>query len=727
VAAGTQARALSDCFAPSDTFVKRHVGPTETDVEAMLKVIGFDSLDALIQSTVPNGILLDKPLTLSPAMGETEAITTLKKMMSKNVVNKSFIGMGYYETITPPVIQRNVLENPGWYTAYTPYQAEIAQGRLQSLLNFQTMVSDLTAMKMCNASLLDEATAAAEAMAMTYAVVNNKDKHVFFVDKDCHPQTIGVVQTRASGAGLTIEVGDAELMDFSKRTDVCGVLVQYPNTYGVTANLEPMVARAHAGGALVVASTDLMASALLKPVGEMGCDIAIGSSQRFGVPMGFGGPHAAFLATTDAYSRKMPGRIIGVSKDSRGKPALRMAMQTREQHIRRDKATSNICTAQALLANMAAMYGVYHGPDGIKEIATRIHGMACATASTLKQAGYKIETPAFFDTFVVDVSSMDKTALEVQQKAASLGVNVRVVDINRVGISFGEAITRHDTECLLSAFEVPPAHLRTNFTAMIPPDLLRTTEYMTHPVFTTIESETQMLRYLKKLENMDLSLNTSMIALGSCTMKLNATSEMLPVSWPEVSNIHPFAPEDQTAGFREVIASLHKDLAEITGFAAVSSQPNSGANGEYAGLLAIRSYHASRGESHRNICLIPVSAHGTNPASAHMVGMKVQVIKSNADGDIDMKDLREKVEKHKNNLGALMITYPSTFGKYDEEIKTIVDLVHANGGQLYMDGANMNAQCGITSPGFIGADVCHLNLHKTFCIPHGGGKFRLFC
>ena len=701
--------------------MKRHVGPTEANVQEMLKVVGFDSLDELVDSTVPSGIRLSEPLPLQPAMSETEALETLKKMVSKNVVNKSFIGMGYYETITPNVIVRNMLENPGWYTAYTPYQAEIAQGRLTSLLNFQTMVADLTGMKMCNASLLDEGTAAAEAMTMCLALAPGKKRNVFFVDKDCHPQTIGLVQTRAEAVGIQLEIGDAESADFSNRNDICGVLVQYPNTYGVATNLEQLVDRVHACGALVVASTDLMASALLKPVGEMGCDIAVGSSQRFGVPMGFGGPHAAFLATTDAYSRKVPGRIIGVSVDSRGKPALRMAMQTREQHIRRDKATSNICTAQALLANMAAMYGVYHGPDGIKEIATRIHGMTCATASTLKQAGYTIEPGAFFDTFVVDVSSRNQSALQIQQNATSFGVNVRVIDLNRVGISFGEAITRKDTENLLAAFGVPPAHLRYDFTSMIPEDLLRTSEFMTHPVFNAIESETEMLRYLKKLERMDLSLTSSMISLGSCTMKLNATSEMMPISWPEISHLHPFAPEDQTAGSREMISSLHKDLAIITGFAAMSSQPNSGANGEFAGLLAIKAYHESRGEPERNICLIPVSSHGTNPASAVMVGMKVQAIKSDHKGDVDIADLREKAEKHKDKLAALMITYPSTFGKYEEDISTIIDIVHDNGGQVYMDGANMNAQCGLTSPGHIGADVCHLNLHKTFCIPHGGG------
>jgi glycine dehydrogenase len=697
------------------------MGSQGSDRQAMLEKCGFNSMEDLMNSTIPSQIRNPKTLDLEPARSETEALDHLKQMMGKNVVNKSFIGMGYYETKTPYVILRNVLENPGWYTAYTPYQAEISQGRLQSLLNFQTMVTDMTGMELSNASLLDESTAAAEAMTMCYSLQNQKRKS-FFVDECCHPQTIALAKTRGSALNMNVMVGpiaDADL----KQKDLCGVLVQYPNTYGEIFEWSDFIAEAHLNKTMVVAATDLMASALIKPVGEMGFDIAVGSAQRLGVPMGFGGPHAGFLATTASYSRKMPGRIIGVTIDSRGKPALRMAMQTREQHIRRDKATSNICTAQALLANMAAMYCVYHGPDGLKQIAESIHGMAGATAEALASAGFACNTQnGFFDTFSVDVGSKGLTGPGVQAVAAAAGVNVRVIDDSTVGLSFGEAMGRKDVEALLSAFGVDASALPSAPSGdYIPAALKRETEYLQHPVFNSYRSETQMMRYLKHLENMDLALNTSMISLGSCTMKLNAASEMIPVTWPETCNMHPFCPPDQAAGYKEMIDDLNKDLAEITGFAAVSAQPNSGAQGEYAGLLCIKKFHEANGDNHRNICLIPVSAHGTNPASATMSGMKVVVVKSDEAGNVDMDDFMAKCDQHKDNLAALMITYPSTYGVFEEGVKTICDKVHECGGQVYMDGANMNAQVALTSPGFIGADVCHLNLHKTFCIPHGGG------
>jgi glycine dehydrogenase len=647
--------------------------------------------------------------------------------MSKNKIFKNFIGMGYYETLTPGVILRNVFENPGWYTAYTPYQAEISQGRLQSLLNFQTMITDLTGMALSNASLLDEATAAAEAMSMCYSLKNMK-KMKFFVDERCQPQNIALARTRGEALGLEVTVGSVDRDLNLADKDFCGVMVQYPDTYGSVKDWSEFNNHAHAHDAMVVACTDLMASVLLKPVGEQGFDIAVGSAQRFGIPMGFGGPHAAFLATTDTYSRKMPGRIIGVSIDSRGLPALRMAMQTREQHIRRDKATSNICTAQALLANMAGFYACYHGPEGLKRIASRIHNMTAATADVLSQHGYEIEQKGFFDTITVNStnSKLFKTSGEIVASAERHGINVRVVDNHHVGLSFGESITTEDVIQLLQSFGVPNAEQALKDAAAknsinIPEALRRSSPFLTHPTFNTYHSETQMLRYLKALETKDLSLNYSMISLGSCTMKLNATVEMIPVTWNETSNIHPFAPHNQVQGYLEMVASLNRDLAEITGFDAVSAQPNSGAQGEYAGLLCIRSYHLSRGDKHRNVCLIPVSAHGTNPASAAMSGMKVVVVNSDEHGNIDLNDLKAKAEKHKDNLAALMVTYPSTYGVFEESIKEIIDMVHGYGGQVYMDGANMNAQVALTSPGVIGADVCHLNLHKTFCIPHGGG------
>ncbi len=706
-----------DVFDACDTFMGRHMGSQGKDRQAMLEAVGFKNMDDLIASTVPKHIRKNSPMKLDAPLTESEALASLKNIMKKNVVLKSFIGAGYYETITPPVILRNVLENPGWYTAYTPYQAEIAQGRLNSLLNYQTMVSDLTGMAMSNASLLDEATAGAEAMAMSYNLSGQTRKR-YFVDERVHPQNISLVQTRGVALGLDVVVGKAENIDFTGE-DFCGAMAQYPDTYGNISDWSAFNERAHASGVLTTACTDLMASVLVRPAGEMGFDMCVGSSQRFGVPMGFGGPHAAYLATTLEYSRKMPGRIIGVSIDSRGKPALRMAMQTREQHIRRDKATSNICTAQALLANMASFYGVYHGPDGLKKIASRIHGMTASTAEALRAAGYKIENKTFFDTLLVDVSSKGKTSAQISAAAIKAGVNVRIVNDTHVGISFGESITKADTLALLSAFGAKgPLN---GSPANVFGKMARTSEFMTHPVFNSHHSETRMLRYMKSLENKDLSLNHSMIALGSCTMKLNATTEMIPVTWNETANMHPFVPVEQATGYIEMISSLHKDLCEITGFAAVSTQPNSGAQGEYAGLLCIREYHISNGQGHRNICLIPVSAHGTNPASAAMCGMKVVVVKNNEDGTVDIDDLRAKAEKHSNELSALMITYPSTYGAFEEGIKDVIDIVHKHGGQVYMDGANMNAQVGFTSPGHIGADVCHLNLHKTFCIPHGGG------
>lgn len=717
-----------DVFHPSDQFVNRHIGVVGKDREDMLKVVGFDSLDALMTSTIPQDIRLHKDMSLDQPLSETEALRAMKTMMSKNKVLKSFIGMGYYETLTPQVITRNILESPGWYTSYTPYQAEISQGRLEMLLNFQSMVADLVAMPMCNASLLDEATAAAEAMTMCYNIQGGKKKDAkFFVDENLHPQNIALLKTRAAPSGIEIEFGNALSKDFSDG-DYCGAMIQYPNTYGELFNLEEFSKKCHDEKMLVVSVTDLMASTLVKPVGEMGVDIAVGSAQRFGVPMGFGGPHAAFLATSDSYSRKMPGRLIGVTRDSRGKPALRMAMQTREQHIRRDKATSNICTAQAMLANMAAAYGVYHGPDGLKHIATRIHNMTVLTANILSQNGFTVSSASYFDTFTVTVVPGGNAAV-ISQRAEAAGVNVRLIDENSIGISFGEAIDREDTVKLLTAFdislEVITAALATSASdklkTTISADLQRESSFMQQHVFNNYHSETLMLRYLRSLEVKDISLNFSMMPLGSCTMKLNATAEMAPITWPEVANMHPFVPLHQAEGYFELLEDLNRDLAEITGFAAVSSQPNSGAQGEYAGLLTIKAYHASRDENHRNICLIPTSAHGTNPASAAMCGMKVVVIKSAANGNIDVDDLREKAEKHKDNLAAMMITYPSTYGVFEARVKEIIDISHSRGGLVYMDGANMNAQMGLTSPGFIGADVCHLNLHKTFCIPHGGG------
>merc|ERR1719183_854656 len=705
-----------------DDFARRHIGPSTNDAQNMLGVIGFDSFKAMVKSTVPANILADKELDMDPAMTETEALQHLKQMLSKNIVNKSFIGQGYYDTIVPPVVLRNMLENPGWYTAYTPYQAEISQGRLEMLLNFQTLVSDLTGFPMACASLLDESTAAAEAMQMSFALKGKKGKkNKFFISNDIHPQTISLLETRAGAIGIELIRGDHSSADFSAG-DYCGAIVQYPNTYGSIESpgetYESFANRLHDENAMLIVATDLMALAKLKSPNTFGADIAVGSAQRFGVPMGFGGPHAGFLSTSEKYARRMPGRIIGVTTDSFGQPALRMAMQTREQHIRRDKATSNICTAQALLANMAAMYAIYHGPKGLDDIAKKAHGLAKIFEAGATKMGFKCLDAPFFDTLSVTVD--DSQA--IQDACAAAGANVRIIDETTVGISMGEGITREDLVVLLGCFGVVDPDVSADETmTTLEGGFDRECAILTHPIFNMHHSETQMLRYLKKLENKDLALNHSMISLGSCTMKLNAVAEMLPVSWPEISNIHPFAPADQVTGYHRMIEDVNKDLAEITGFAAVSAQPNSGANGEFAGLLTIKKYLAARGDPHRHVCLIPKSAHGTNPASATMAGMTVVVVDNDDEGNTDMEDLKAKIDKHGDNLAALMITYPSTFGVFEEKIVEIIDAVHDAGGQVYMDGANMNAQVGLTSPGSIGADVCHLNLHKTFCIPHGGG------
>lgn len=688
----------------------------------MVAETGFNSMDDLIKATVPGSIVRPDNMEMgryTDGMTESEFLDFFKNMAGKNKVLKSYIGMGYYNTHTPPVILRNVLENPGWYTQYTPYQAEIAQGRLESLLNFQTMVCDLTGMQIANASLLDEATAAAEAMTMCSALARGK-KPRFLISDKCHPQTIAVCQTRADGLGLSAEVVKGDSFEFGK--DVCGVLVQYPDTQGTVKDYKAMVDAAHAAGVKVCVATDLLALTKLKPPGEWGADIVFGSAQRFGVPMGYGGPHAAFLSCHDEYKRLLPGRIIGISIDATGQPALRMAMQTREQHIRRDKATSNICTAQALLANMASLYGVYHGPEGLTRIADRVHGLACVLAAGAKKLGLSTVSDTFFDTLTVKVSNADA----VLKAGLSAGVNLRKVDGQHVGISLDETTTVADVDTLLKVLNggKAPGFTAESLAPAVNPALgsfARSSPFMQQPIFNSYHCEHEMLRYLKRLENRDLSLAHSMIPLGSCTMKLNATTEMIPITWPELANLHPFCPQDQAQGYMEMFKDLAAQLASITGFDAVSLQPNSGASGEYAGLMAIRAYHQSRGEGHRDICIIPVSAHGTNPASAVMAGMKIVTVSTDAKGNVNMAELKEKAEKHSKNLAALMITYPSTHGVYEEGVDEICRIIHGHGGQVYMDGANMNAQVGLTSPGHIGADVCHLNLHKTFCIPHGGG------
>jgi glycine dehydrogenase len=721
VTEGARAAAAAGLLGPTDTFVRRHIGPGDDEVRQMLEFLGLESLEQLVEQTVPESIRLRRPLKLGEPRGEFELLGELKSIAARNKVVRSFIGTGYYDTITPPVIQRNILENPGWYTQYTPYQAEIAQGRLEALLNFQTMVSDLTGLPLANASLLDEATAAAEAMAMCHSIHDQK-RAKFFAAADCHPQTLAVVRTRARSIGIDLVVGDAAGLG-SEVSEFSGVLLQYPATDGRIPPYSAVIRRAREGGAQVVMATDLLALALITPPGELGADIAVGSAQRFGVPLGFGGPHAAFMATKTEYARKMPGRIVGVSKDAQGNPAYRLAIQTREQHIKREKATSNICTAQVLLAIMSGMYAVYHGPEGIRRIARRVHALTRALAAGLRHLNHETGSVPFFDTLRVRPNGL--TVESVVQSALSRGYNLRDFGDGSVGISLDEAATREDVQALIESFAGGSTfRLNVDELAGVDPGFeieSRTSAYLTHPIFNTHHSETELLRYIHTLQSRDLSLTHSMIPLGSCTMKLNATSEMLPVTWPEFGRIHPFAPADQTEGYHQLFKDLETWLAEITGFAAVSLQPNAGSQGEYAGLLAIRAYHESRGHGHRNVCLIPVSAHGTNPSSAVIAGMKVVPVACDPRGNVELSDLRAKAEQHQNDLSCLMITYPSTHGVFEEDIVDICKVVHEFGGQVYMDGANMNAQVGLCRPGDIGADVCHLNLHKTFCIPHGGG------
>src|ERR1039458_1244949 len=771
-----------------DPFVRRHIGPRPADAGEMLKQLGYASLEAMIYAAVPKPIRLAKLPNLPAARSEHEALAALKEIASQNQVCRSFIGMGYYDCITPAVIQRNVLENPGWYTQYTPYQAEISQGRLEALLNFQTMVADLTGLEIANASLLDEATAAAEAMTMCHALKD--ERNVFFISQSCHPQNIEVVRTRAKALGIEVVVGDHESFKFNSK--VFGALVQYPDTFGAIHDFAPFVEKAHVAGAMVAVATDLLALTLLKPPGEFSADIAIGSAQRFGVPLGYGGPHAAFFATRDQFKRSMPGRIVGVSKDSRGRPALRLALQTREQHIRREKATSNICTAQALLANMASMYAVYHGPEGLKKIAQRIHALTGILAAGLERLGFKVgqasrlssdeaasQSPKgqarrlpYFDTITIALG--DKRAADIVKLAEAHRMNFRDIDDHTLGISLDETTNESDVAEIWQVFKGDKAigfsvdeiaadlistglqpgvktnddkpavstasssvretvktvsNSATSNTGLKPganengiaSHFARTSPFLAHKVFNSYHSETEMLRYLKRLESRDLSLTASMIPLGSCTMKLNAAFEMLPISWPEFARLHPFAPLKQARGYQILFQQLEDWLSEITGFAGISLQPNAGSQGEYAGQLVIRAYHESRGEAHRNVCLIPTPAHGTTPASAVMAGLKVVAVACDKDGNIDVADLRAKAEAHKKDLACLMVTYPSTHGVFEETIKEICEIIHAHGGQVYMDGANMNAQVGLCRPADIGADVCHLNLHKTFCIPHGGG------
>ncbi|MFN7143562.1 MAG: aminomethyl-transferring glycine dehydrogenase [Myxococcota bacterium] len=707
---------LDALLPPTDTFARRHIGPTEAEIAAMLGELGYGSLEALIAATVPAAIRSARPLGLPAARGERDVLADLAASIGKNKVLRSFIGMGYADTVTPPVILRNILENPGWYTQYTPYQAEISQGRLEALLNYQTLIADLTGLPVANASLLDEGTAAAEAMAMSLNAATN-ESHAFFVAASCHPQTIAVVQTRARPLGIEVIVGDPAAFDFAK--PVFGALLQYPATDGSVSDDRAFIERVKAQGGLVTVACDLLAMTLLTPPGELGADIAVGNSQRFGVPFGFGGPHAAFFATKDEHKRSMPGRLIGVSIDAKGRPALRLTLQTREQHIRREKATSNICTAQVLLAIMASMYAVYHGPTGLKRIAQRVHGLAALLSAGLRKLGKSVGTEPFFDT--VKVTGVDADALLAA--AVAKGFNLRKLDASTVTVALDETVSVDEVGAILDVFaggrsglDLAALDLATGFGA-----LGRTSAYLTHPTFSKYHSETEMLRYIKRLEGRDLSLAFSMIPLGSCTMKLNATTEMLPVTWPGIGKLHPFVPADQAQGYREMFKQLESWLAEITGFAATSLQPNAGSQGEYAGLLVIRAYHEERGDTQRDICLIPSSAHGTNPATASMAGMKVVVVKCDSNGNIDVADLKARAEEHRDRLAALMVTYPSTHGVFEAAIKDITAIVHQNGGQVYMDGANMNALVGLVRPAELGADVCHINLHKTFCIPHGGG------
>ncbi|MBV7298390.1 aminomethyl-transferring glycine dehydrogenase [Enterovibrio paralichthyis] len=710
---------LLDQLTPDNEFLTRHNGPRESDMDTMLQTVNATSLEHLIEETVPAGIRLPEPMALEAPLSEVAMLAKLKAIAGKNQIKRSLIGQGYYGTHTPHPILRNVLENPGWYTAYTPYQPEISQGRLESLLNFQQMVMDLTGMELANASLLDEATAAAEAMTLCKRGGKSKS-NAFFVADDVHPQTLEVIKTRAQYMGYDVVTGAAETLPSQ---DVFGALLQYPGTTGQVRDLSDIIAQAQANKTLVTVAADLLSLTVLKAPGEMGADVVIGSAQRFGVPMGFGGPHAAFMATRDKLKRTMPGRVIGVSIDANGNQALRMAMQTREQHIRREKATSNICTAQALLANMAAFYAVYHGPQGLKKIARRVHHLTAIAAAAFNHAGIALAFHDFFDTITLNTGDQTEALFK---KAQDAGFNLRKLD-GQLGISFDETTTLADVNELLAALtdETDVAQfasaIEADEFAAIPESCRRNSDYLTHPVFNTHHSETQLMRYMKKLENKDFSLTHGMIPLGSCTMKLNAAAEMIPVTWPEFGALHPFVPAEQAAGYTELADSLSKMLCEITGYDAFSLQPNSGAQGEYAGLVAIQRYHESRGEAHRNVCLIPSSAHGTNPASAAMVSMKVVVVGCDANGNIDINDLKAKIEKHRHDLSCIMITYPSTHGVYEEAVQEVCELIHEAGGQVYLDGANMNAQVGLTSPGFIGSDVSHLNLHKTFCIPHGGG------
>lgn len=700
-------------------FVRRHNGLSDSDRNSMLDTLGISSVNELIEQTVPKSIRLSSSLNLEAPLSESATLAKLKTYAQHNKICRSYIGQGYYNTFTPNVILRNVLENPGWYTAYTPYQPEISQGRLEALLNFQQMIIDLTGLEIANASLLDEATAAAEAMALSKRSSKNKS-NLYFVSDDLHPQTIEVVKTRAEFLGYQVTVGAIEEI---ATLDIFGALLQYPGTSGEIRDLTDIIETIHSKKAVITIATDLLASVLLKPVGEMGADVAIGSAQRFGVPLGFGGPHAAFMATKDKLKRGMPGRVIGVSVDAKGNQALRMAMQTREQHIRREKATSNICTAQALLANMAVFYAIYHGPKGLTKIARRVHHFTTILAKSLVNKGYELEHVSFFDTITVKTDSQTKS---IYEQAQASGLNLRKYD-NALGISLDETTSVDDLVLLFNLFEIKEdvhslsEQIATNEFSAIPESCRRNSPFLTHPTFNSYHSETQMMRYLKRLENKDFSLTHGMIPLGSCTMKLNAATEMMPITWPEFSQIHPFVPKKQTLGYQSLASELKEQLCAITGYDAFSLQPNSGASGEYAGLLAIQRYHRSRGDAHRNICLIPSSAHGTNPASASMASLKVVVVNCDKQGNIDTNHLAELIEKHRDNLSCIMITYPSTHGVYEEQVREVCEMIHSAGGQVYLDGANMNAQVGITSPGLIGSDVSHLNLHKTFCIPHGGG------
>lgn len=714
---------ISDSISRQDTFSDRHIGPSSQDVADMLKVLGIASLDELAARAVPDAIRIRSDLGIGDALSEYQALAECRKLASKNRIFRSWIGCGYSQTITPPVIQRNIMENPGWYTQYTPYQAEISQGRLEALLNFQTMITEMTGLKVANASLLDEGTAAAEAMALCHGAKNRDGSRAFFISSDCHPQTIDVVMTRARAIGVSVIVGDHRSFDF--KSSVFGLLLQYPTTDGVVFDYAQLIQTAHQQDALVAVAADLLSLALLKSPGELGADMALGNTQRFGVPLGFGGPHAAYFATTEEFMRRIPGRIIGVSKDVNGKQGYRLALQTREQHIRREKATSNICTAQALLANMAGMYACYHGPQGIKAIAERIHGLTAVLKVGMEKLGFQASGGCFFDALKFKVSKPQLQ--EIVARSQKAGVNFRLYDAENFGIALDETAEKSDVMDILHIVRGEHGvaldfdRLAKEATWAIGDRFARKTKFLEHPIFNKYHTESELMRYIKRLESRDLSLTRSMIPLGSCTMKLNAAAELMPVTWPEFSLIHPFAPAEQTVGYRELIADLERMLCNITGFAGASVQPNSGAQGEFAGLLVIKKFHEKRGQGHRNICLIPSSAHGTNPASAAMAGMQVVVTRCDDAGNIDVADLRKKAEEHRDHLAALMVTYPSTHGVFETSIVELCKIIHDHGGQVYMDGANLNAQLGLCKPGEFGPDVCHLNLHKTFSIPHGGG------